>query len=305
MSTEPPTAPRAAANGRGAAFILADMALVVAMTAIVKLAGSTFPAVQLVFLRALVGLILVAPLAWAHRHELMLTRRMRGHLGRVLCNALALSCNFAAVVALPLALVTAIGFTRPFVVLALSAALLGERASLTSWLASLVCFASVLVMTSPGAVAWDIGLAAAFGSVLFGSLAVVQTRRLKGEPTVLLMLFYTLGLTVLTAGPAGFVWVPPRGADLPALLAIGLLAQLGQFCFLRAHQLADIRILAPLGYLSIVLSVLVDVVVFGIAPSLPTLTGAAVIIATASTLHLLERPRSSAPIRPAGDAPPE
>ena len=63
------------------------------------------------------------------------------------------------------------------------------------------------------------------------------------------MAFYTLALTALTAVPAALVWHPVAAADLPALLAIGVLAQVGQYCFVRAHHLASAGVLAPLGYL--------------------------------------------------------
>ena len=85
------------------------------------------PPVQLVFFRAIVGLLLVAPLIWRYRSEVFDGRQMMGHLGRVLCSTLSLSCNYAAIAALPLTLVTVIGFTRPFVILGLAAMLLGER----------------------------------------------------------------------------------------------------------------------------------------------------------------------------------
>jgi drug/metabolite transporter (DMT)-like permease len=202
---------RRAPNRLGAVFILADMILVVAMTAIVKLSGGRFPAIQLVFLRAFVGLVVVLPLVWKYRREVFDTQRVRGHLGRVLCNALALTCNFAALVALPLALVTAIGFSRPFI-------------------------------------------------------------------------------------PAGVVWVEPQASDLPPLLAIGLLAQLGQFCFLRAHQLAEIRVLAPLGFLSIVFSMLMDYAVFDLTPTWPAVLGAGIIVGSSLSAQILDRrPRLPAP----------
>jgi drug/metabolite transporter (DMT)-like permease len=181
------------AQERGAAFILVDMVLVVIMLAVVKQAGASFPPAQLVFLRALVGLLLIVPLAWRHREPCGPPGGWAAHVGRVLCSALALGCNFTAVVALPLALVTAIGFTRPFVVLALAVLVLGERVSRTRWIASILCFAGVLVMTRPGEVVWDWALLAAFGSVLFGSIATIQTRRLAGESTIVLMVFYTWG----------------------------------------------------------------------------------------------------------------
>src|SRR3546814_6691651 len=95
------------------------------------------------------------------------------------------------------------------VLLALAALMLGERIGPARWVATAVGFGGVLVMTRPDTIAWTIGLLAAFGSVVFGSLAVIQTRQLKGEKAVVLLVFYTIGLTVLTGLPAAVVWVPP------------------------------------------------------------------------------------------------
>lgn len=277
-------------NRRGALWLVADMVLVVTMLAVVKHEAATYSAIQLVFLRSIVGLVMVLPLAWRHRAALFGTRRTAGHLVRVGCNTLALTCNFAAVAALPLALVTAIGFTRPLVLLALAAAMLGERVSGVRWAATAVGFVGVLIMTRPGTVPWNLGLLAAFGSVVFGSLAIIQTRRLRNENAVVLMLFYTVGLTVLTAIPAAYAWVPVAAADWPALLVIGVLAQLGQYCFLRAHQIAATHVLAPLGYLSIVLSVIVGYVAFGEVPRWQTMLGIAIILATTHLVGRLDRP---------------
>jgi S-adenosylmethionine uptake transporter len=80
------------------------------------------------------------------------------------------------------------------------------------------------------------GLLAVFGSVFFGSLAVVQTRRLAGENTIILMLFYTVGLTLLTSIPAAVVWVPIPSSEAPNFVLVGVLAQLAQYCWLRIYQ---------------------------------------------------------------------
>ncbi len=281
----------AAANRQGALFLLADMGLMILVTAAVKVLGGTLPAIQIVFLRAVVGLLVVLPLVWRHRAEVFDTRRLRDHLGRVLCNALSLSCTYVAVTALPLAAVTAVSFTRPLVTLGLAAVLLAERAPAIRWAASLVCFCGVLLMTNPGAVPWNAGLAAACAAVLFGSLSVIQTRRLRGESMVLMMLLYTFGLTLLAAVPAAFVWVTPRLADVPGLVLIGLFSQIAQFCFLRAHNLAEIRVLAPLGYLAIVLSMAMDYAAFGLVPAATGVLGAAIILASALGAQILDRGR--------------
>jgi S-adenosylmethionine uptake transporter len=272
---------RHVANRQGAAFALVDMVLVVTSMGVIKQAGATFPAIQLVFLRAVIGLILIAPLIWRYRSDVFNSRQLKGHIGRVLCSTLALSCNYAATTALPLTLVTVIGFTRPFVILGLAAVILGERTLRRHWVSSVICFVSVLFIVKPGSMSWDWGLLAALGMVLFGSLSVIQTRRLTGEHAVVLMVFYTIGLAIITAVPAALVWVPPGLNDLPTFLIIGVLAQVGQFCFLRSHQLAEASILAPLSYVVIVFSSIADYLYFGIVPTVSLVVGSLVIISAA------------------------
>jgi len=263
-----------------AGWLLLDMALVTTMQAIVKAEGETYPAVQLVFLRSLVGFISVAPLVWRHRRKLTSLSNIRGHLVRVAFNSAALTLNFAAFAALPLALVTAIGFTRPLVLLVMAAIMLGERVSRTRYVFTALGFLGIIVMLQPDAIPWNMGILAAFGSVLSGSLAVVQTRRLAGESTVILMLFYTVGLTLLTSIPAAVVWVPIPWSEAPNIILVGVLAQLGQYCWLQAYQKQEARHLAPIGYLSILFSGFAGWLFFGEIPSVSLCIGAAIVVLT-------------------------
>ncbi len=272
-----------------AGWLLLDMALVTTMQAIVKAEGETYPAVQLVFLRSLVGLVAVSPLVWRHRRKLTDLSNIRGHLTRVAFNSAALTLNFAAFAALPLALVTAIGFTRPIMLLVMAAIMLGERVSPSRYVFTALGFIGVIVMVQPNAIPWNMGLLAAFGSVFFGSLAVVQTRRLAGENTVVLMLFYTVGLTVLTSVPAAIAWVPIPWSDAPNIILVGVLAQLGQYCWLQAYQKQEARLLAPIGYLSILFSGFAGWLYFGEIPSLALCIGAAIVVLTTALATPAER----------------
>ncbi|MDV3253654.1 DMT family transporter [Devosia sp. BK] len=275
----------------GYIWLASDMVLVTIMTVLVKLGGASYPAVQMVFIRSLIGLVSVLPLAWRHRRALRQTRQWGRHAFRVLCNTLALSANFAALTALPLALANAIGFMRPLVVLALATFLLGERSGPWRWIGAAIGFLGVLVMVAPGEVTWNFGLLAALGSVLFGSLATVQTRALAKENTTVLMVFYTVGLTIFTFIPAAFSWQPVALADWPLLLAIGVLAQIGQYCFLRAYQSTPANLLAPIGYLSIVLASFAGFLAFGEVPAPTTLIGTAIIIGALVLTTRLDRPK--------------
>jgi len=142
-----PTGPSRA----GVAWLMSDMLLVTVMTVLVKLGGASYPAVQMVLIRSLIGLLSVLPLAWRQRQA----RQWGRHGFRVLCSTIALNANFAALTALPLALFNAIGFMRPLAVLTLATWLLGERSGPWRWIGAAIGFAGVLVMAGPGQWSWS------------------------------------------------------------------------------------------------------------------------------------------------------
>lgn len=278
------------ANREGIVWVLADMLLVAGgMTALVKAQGLIYPAFQLVFIRAMIGLLFILPLIWRHRHHIRHTRHPWQNISRVSCNAIALTSQFMAYTLLPLAVVNALSFSRPLITMAMAVAFLGETVSRLRWVGATFAFAGVLVMLAPGGVEWNLGLLAVFGTVVFGSLAIIQTRALRDENTTVMMVFYTVGLAVITAAPAIFVWQPVETIDWIPLLGIGLLAQAGQYCFLRAYRLAEASVLAPIGYLSIVVTAAAGYIFFGEIPDTRIVIGAAVVLAALQATAYLER----------------
>lgn len=276
-------------NREGILWVLADMVLVAGgMTALVKAQGVTYPAFQLVFIRAMIGLMFILPLIWRHRFHIRHTRHPWKNISRVTCNAIALTSQFLAYTLLPLAVVNALGFSRPLVTMAMAVAFLGERVSRLRWIGAGLAFAGVLVMLAPGGVDWNVGLLAVFGTVVFGSLAIIQTRALRDENTTVMMVFYTVGLAVITAVPAVIVWQPVKPFDWIPLLGIGLLAQAGQYCFLRAYRLAEASVLAPIGYLSIVVTAAAGYIFFGEIPEMRIVAGSAVILVALQATAILE-----------------
>lgn len=281
---------RQKANREGVVWVLADMLLVSGgMTALVKAQGMVYPAFQLVFIRSLIGLLFILPLIWRHRRQIRHTKHPWKNVSRISCNAIALTSQFMAYTLLPLAVVNALSFSRPLVTMAMAVAFLGETVSRLRWVGAAFAFAGVLVMLAPGGVKWNLGLLAVFATVIFGSLAIIQTRMLRDENTTVMMVFYTVGLAVITAVPAIFVWQPVKTFDWVPLLGIGLLAQAGQYCFLRAYRLADASVLAPIGYLSIVVTTAAGYIFFGEVPDQRIVIGAIVILAALQTTAYLER----------------
>jgi len=272
----PPASP--GENQRGAAWLIADMALNIWALGIVKAMGAEYPAVQLVVLRAGVGLVLLVP--WVIRDRAAFSRidRWGLHLLRVALSTLTLSTSFYAIARIPFALFTAINFTRPILLMIFAALLLGERIGRVRWIAAGIGLAGAVVAVGPGQVVLNRGLAALCLTVVLGTLAVICTRKLKGTPPVVMMVFYTAGLAILTAPVALAGWQPVDAGHWPILLAVGVFAQLAQICFLKAHWLGDAGVLGPVSYASILLSGAAGYLFFDEVPGINMGLGALFII---------------------------
>ena len=246
---------------------------------IVKATGPEIASVQLVFLRAVVGLVIMVPWIAHARGDFARARRPYLHLLRIALSSLTLTTSFFAIARLPFALFTAVNFTRPLVMIAMAALFLAEPATPRRWIAAGVGLGGVLVALGPGSLVWDPALGALALTVVSGTAAIVVTRKLVDQPPVVLMTAYTAGLAVTTAPFALSAWTPVAGGAWPVLLAVGAFAQTAQFCFLNAHRLASAGLLAVLGYSSLVLSTGVGWAVFGEVPRPGFWAGAALIVA--------------------------
>ncbi|MFW5881245.1 MAG: DMT family transporter [Roseicyclus sp.] len=276
----PPAAPQAtrAENARGAVWLIADMLLNIWALSIVKALGAGYPAAQMVFLRAGIGLLLILPWIWRDRGQFARIDRWGLHLLRVGLSTLTLAASFYAVARVPFALFSAMNFTRPILLMLLAGLLLSERIGRARWIAGGIGLMGALIATSPNSVEWNSGLAALGFMVVSGTLAVILTRRLKGTPEIVMMTFYTAGLAAATAPFALVTWQPVAPEHLPFLLLVGVFAQLAQLCFLRAHWLGDAGVLAPVSYASLILSAAAGYAFFGEVPTLNLALGAAVIV---------------------------
>ncbi len=105
-----------------------------------------------------------------------------------------------------------------------------------------------------------------------------SSRTSESASSVMVMVFYTVELAVITAIPSALTWKPMATADWVPLLGIGFLAQLGQYCFLEAYRSADASILAPIGYLSIIFVTAVGYFAFNEVPERRVIIGVCIIL---------------------------
>lgn len=287
MTGPAPAAASGPHNLEGLAWRLVDLLLVTVSLALVKLLGEVYAAIQLVFLRSVVGLMALTPWiaqgGWRH----VRTRRPWLHLLRVGLTVIALTTSFHALTTLSLAEVITINHTRPLILTVLAWLVLREVVSGRRWGFTALGFVGLLVMVAPdlmtaGQTHADAGRLVALGLLTLGAACgtgavIVQKILSQEDGEGVLMLVYSVALVVMTAIPAAIAWTPPSLADWPVILAVGLTAIAGQFCFIRAHRLAEASYLAPVGYLHMVFGLAIGFLAFGEVPTAPMLAGAAII----------------------------
>jgi drug/metabolite transporter (DMT)-like permease len=222
---------------------------------------------------------------------LVRTRRPALQLGRSALLFASTVCNFAALHYLRLDQTMSIVFTTPFFVAAMAGPLLGEWIGWKRWLAILVGFCGVMVITRPGVggVHWAASLS------LVGALAYalynIATRELASYDSALTTLFYSNLVGFLLASvPLPWVWSTPGDPLVVAMMVVvGGLGSLGHWLLILAHRKAPAGVLAPFIYAQLIGMVTMGYLVFGDVPDAWTLSGGGIVIASGLFLLLGER----------------
>ena len=279
-------------NLHGLRYLLLNEAFSLSHLVLVKLLGIEFAPVQIVFVRCLSSAVLLVPLlAW--RGSL---GEIRTQLGlnslRVLLSSVAITINFFSISQLQLAQMSTIGYLRPAVTSLIAYVFLKESQSWHRWLVILIGFAAVLFIFSPESSHLQFIALLALCGLCCGSAATILQKYLSRDMSDLpLMVWYSVGVVFVTAPFAMWLWATPSPAELIMMVMTGLLATTAQFFFIRAFRRAEASFLAPMFYFHIVPTTLIGFFVFTEIPSINTVGGALIILASLIAMTLFERRR--------------
>lgn len=272
---------RLSANLQGALWILLSAALLTAMGALVKHVGKDIPSVQMVFFRSLIAVFVVLPFMPRSGLHAFRTKRPWMHALRTAAGTLGMFCVFYAFAHLPLAETVAIVFSRPLFAVGLAILFLGEVVGWRRVTAALVGFAGVLVMVRPGTAAFDpASLYAVTAAITAGSIAVIIKKLSATEPTITIILWFSVGSTVITFIPSLFVWVDPSPAEWVSLLLIGVIGGAGQAALTKGFSTGDTSFVTPFDYSRLIFATLIGLFVFAEVPDAWAVLGALIIVAS-------------------------
>jgi drug/metabolite transporter (DMT)-like permease len=292
---------RLPANVRGALYVALGGCLLILMAALVKHLGKQLPVFEILFMRFLAGLLILAPVLWRNGIGIVRTKRPALHFARGFVGFMGNICFFFALTHMVLADAVTIQFSRPIFMLFVAALFLGELAGTRRIVVALVGFSGILLITRPFGAGFEPWALSAAGGAFFGTLVIVCVKLLsRTEHTLTILFYFAFWTTVLAAIPAFYVWVTPTWTQLGLLILTGALGIVGQGCFTHGVTLGDTTFVMPFDYLRIVYSAIFGVLWFGEFPGVWSVAGAAVIIG--SSLYLLraeQRDRAAAKARAA------
>lgn len=267
------------------------------MAACIKLAaerGVSTP--ELIFYRNLFSVpVILLWLAFGPGFGAIRTKRPRAHLVRAAIGLVSMVLSFQALIMLPLAEATMIGFAAPLFATLLSAMVLGERVGLHRWMAVAIGFTGVVVVMQPGSAALPPdGMFVAVLAALGVASVVITVRQISAteHPATTVFWFNIASLSVV-ALPMPFVAQAHSPLVWGIVIVMSLTGGLAQILMTSSLRYAPVSVLAPFDYTQLLWATITGWLVWSHAPSPATFAGGALIAAsgiyTAYREHRLHR----------------
>lgn len=196
---------------------------------------------------------------------------------------------FMALQYMPLANANAIQFTSPMIAAALSALLLGERATRATWVATAIAFVGVLIVLRPQV--FLLGWAAFYPLIAASAMAslMIANRKVAGSAPLLELQFLVaviatpilllIATTLHLTGLHQFVLKMPTGLVLLKCGMVAVTATFSHWLIFMATQRATAAVVSPMMYVQLLVAIAIGYLFFNTVPTPIMLLGAAIIIA--------------------------
>ncbi|MCB9930843.1 MAG: DMT family transporter [Alphaproteobacteria bacterium] len=290
--TRPPANKPPVNNPLGIAWMLGAAVAFSGLFVAVRELGAMLPTFEILFLRSVFTIALMAPWLWREKRDAFRSRRPAMHLLRGASTFTAMSLLFYGVAHSPLADASALQSTYPLFTILLVALLLGERPGMSRWLAALVGFAGILVIVRPGFTAIGPPTAALLGCSIFYAISNTIVRMMAGVDRPTQLVFSVNGtVLMLSAVPALYDWVTPPLAAVPWIGLLALSGYAAHMCLTRALSHGEASVVMPFDYLRLPFAAILGFLLYREVPDAYTLAGGAVIFASVSYIAASETRR--------------
>ncbi|WP_304618255.1 DMT family transporter [Paracoccus sp. (in: a-proteobacteria)] len=269
-------------NLRGAALMCASMVAFTCNDAVVKFVSQDLPLYQVIALRGMVVMALIALLAQRQGGlRLRIDRTARRPMGLRLLGELGSTVLFLnALQHMAIGDLTAIMQALPLAVMLGAALFFGESLGWRRLTAVLVGMVGVLLILRPGTGAFGIWSLVALGAMLLVALRDLATRSFGAQVGSATIAFYAAAaVTAMGLALSLFQgWEAPSLRQLVLLGLSGLFLSVGYVTAVAAMRVGEISAVAPFRYTSLLAAIILGLLVFGEWPDAWTWAGSALVV---------------------------
>jgi drug/metabolite transporter (DMT)-like permease len=257
--------------------------------AILKWLSVGYPPGQIMFIRSI---FIWLPIAYfiARSGGLLTIRVTRIHMHAVwsACMIFSTIIYIIGLRYLPLADVTAIGFSTPMLVTALATFLLGEVVGWRRWSAVVAGFLGILIIAKPTGDVATLAVLFPLGSAFWTAIREILTRRMvTTESSNAILATSTAAVMLAGLCTAPFGWMMPSLQDFALMACAGLFAGFGHYFMIEAFRSAEVVIVSPFRYVTILWAIALGYLAWGDLPDKYVIIG--ILLVVASGLYILHR----------------
>jgi drug/metabolite transporter (DMT)-like permease len=233
------------------------------------------------FLRYLFGLLVLMPIVLHRGFGAYRPKNVGGQFLRGAVHTVGLCLWYVALPKIPLADMTAIGFTGPIFIMIGAYVFFREPMHWERWLATILGFVGVLIVVGPkvsgSGGTWHLVMLAS--APVFAASFLLTKALTRHESAGVILLWQSIAITLFSLPLALPVWQWLTPWEWFGFLVCGLLGSAAHYCLTKSFQVADISATQSVKFLDLVWAALLGWLVFAQLPSASTLAGGLLICA--------------------------
>lgn len=174
----------------------------------------------------------------------------------------------------------AASFVAPFFLIIAGALLLKEKMGLHRWIAVIVGFLGAIIVIRPGmGVVHPAAMLVVLAAALYAARQVIGRFLADSDKTITTITYTAITSSILISIPLPFFWQWPQSTTQWLLLvSMAMVASLGEILIIKALEVAETTVVAPIHYTLIVWGTIYGFLVFDDLPDSWTLIGTLIIV---------------------------
>ena len=242
--------------------------------------SSDYPTGEVLFFRGFFGLLPTYFLIPKNKLKTFYTtERSKEHLFRCLMGLMALIAIVVALRELPLAVVVSLSYAAPLFITVLSIFLLSEKVGVFRWLAVIIGFIGVIIISEPGFKGMNYLYFLPLIFCIGMAFVTITIRKLSTtEPIWLISIFFTITISIAGLATIPMGWKMPNFQDFILLALIGITGGSANLFLTQSYKLSEVSLVAPLKYLALVFAIFFGYFIWNEIPTIKTLIGASLVV---------------------------